>query len=390
MSQYGIIFGSFQPFHRGHLSMVLQAKHECDEVYLFVCGSNGDIRDKRYDLPLKKRFRLVEKFFEDDNTIEVKELNDSEMGIDGDKQFTDEGWRTWLSAVKCRLPLDLNDSYTFYVGEPSYVAPLEKAIANMSGGSSYFSVKLVDRNKLPISGTQIRKNPIKYWDYIAQPFRGEFSTNILVLGTASEGKTHLVQDVSKYFGLVHSKEMAREVLRKNGKIGFDKEITCKDFIDFLTTQYDTNKQLINSPANRGVFISDTSALTTQMYAHAYAQMKDYELSQVEYTNILNPLVAELESHSKWDVIFLVGPHNKFKNDGERNLDQSSMAERQKNYEFLKNAVYLNYYDSPTEIIELKGTYEENFETVKNKVESILAQGAEYERKIWTSFKRRTH
>ena len=45
----------------------------------------------------------------------------------------------------------------------------------------------------------IRNNPLKYWDKIAESFKKIYSHNILISGTASEGKSTLVQDLGKYF-----------------------------------------------------------------------------------------------------------------------------------------------------------------------------------------------
>ena len=52
----------------------------------------------------------------------------------------------------------------------------------------------------PVSGTQIRKNPVKYWSKITAPFKPYLCKNILIIGTASEGKSTLVRDIANYFG----------------------------------------------------------------------------------------------------------------------------------------------------------------------------------------------
>ena len=40
---YGIVFGSFAPLHRGHLDMIMRAKKENPGgVLLIVCGEDND------------------------------------------------------------------------------------------------------------------------------------------------------------------------------------------------------------------------------------------------------------------------------------------------------------------------------------------------------------
>jgi len=57
------------PLHQGHLDVIMRAKKENDKCLVFVCGKDNDFGcDCR--LPLRKRYRLVKKFFEDD-TITV-------------------------------------------------------------------------------------------------------------------------------------------------------------------------------------------------------------------------------------------------------------------------------------------------------------------------------
>ena len=43
----------------------------------------------------------------------------------------------------------------------------------------------------------IRENPSKYWKYIAQPFRRQFTKKVLIMGSASNGKTTLAKDLAR-------------------------------------------------------------------------------------------------------------------------------------------------------------------------------------------------
>ena len=64
---------------------------------------------------------------------------------------------------------------TFFVGEEDY----QQELANRG-----FETVLQER-KFGISATMIRENPSKYWKYIAQPFRRQFTKKVLIMGSAS-------------------------------------------------------------------------------------------------------------------------------------------------------------------------------------------------------------
>ena len=81
------------------------------------------------------------------------------------------------------------------------------------------------------------------------PFKRTFSTNILITGTASEGKSTLVQDLGRYFNAPCSEEWARKYIADNCLTEW--ELNVADYIAFLEGQYNLNKSLINSPANHG-------------------------------------------------------------------------------------------------------------------------------------------
>ena len=109
----------------------------------------------------------------------------------------------------------------------------------------------------------IRENPSKYWKYIAQPFRRQFTKKVLIMGSASNGKTTLAKDLARYYDAPVSLEYAREYQIKNNVR--DDELTPKDYYYLLLGQYDQTSKLIDSNANRGLVIADTNSLVTKGY-----------------------------------------------------------------------------------------------------------------------------
>lgn len=200
MKKIGIVFGTFAPMHRGHIDLIIKAKRECDLVKVIVSGRAKDRGDK-IGLSLEKRFRYVREVFANDNLVEVSKLDENNMPA------MPNGWNVWLDKLFEIANIDKNDNLLFFVNEKEYVEELE-----VRG----FKTQTEERN-FGISATLIRNNPFKYWRYIAVPFRRHFTKKILVLGSASNGKTTLVKDLGLFYSAPISLEYAREYQVKNNR-----------------------------------------------------------------------------------------------------------------------------------------------------------------------------
>lgn len=357
----GITFGGYCPMHQGHLDLIMKAKKENDICYVIVCGYDNEPRANETGLTLNRRFTLVKQMFKDDEQIRVLQVNDTKLGID--ESMSETNWHIWLDYVRGitlsngRSPLDV---VTWYVGEESYATSLNKYKDEWFRFIS--NVVYVDRGINPISATMIRENPIKYWNKIAWAFRPYFSTNVLITGTASEGKSTLTRDIAAYFGIPYSEEYGRTYMEFYGKS--DTDLTINDFQEFLIEQRRDTKAKIESPGNTGIVISDTDNLVTLMYAQAYVEDPNIDLTEDDYKT-LETLAWNIKRGIQWDKIFLLPPKNKFVDDGCRYMEQSSMEERQKNFDKLVNLLHKFGWWDKVEVIN--GDYLENFETVKNYI-----------------------
>jgi NadR type nicotinamide-nucleotide adenylyltransferase len=246
----------------------------------------------------------------------------------------------------------------WYVGDPNYAEDLKQRNEE---------VTLLDRTAdNPICATMIRQNPIKHWDKITFPFRRLFSHNILICGTASEGKTTLTQDLGKYFNAPYSYEYAREYMKES--CISDSELDGADFIAFLEGQYNLNKKLINSPANHGLFFADTDSMVTKMYAEYYSKDDNCILTPSEYERVAST-ADELTKKCRWDKIFLIGPKNIFHDDHERYMAHADLVIRNDLYEILcKNIKEAGYWDK-VEILD--GDFYENFTKVVDYVNEVI-------------------
>ena len=371
-SRVGVVFGSFAPLHQGHLDLIMRAKKENDGgCVVIVCGYDGDKGEPL--MPHNKRYRYVREFFADDDLVAVYAINDTEIGID---KYPD-GWNGWMQefetiwgkAVIAQVAQDLEGTMfsdwperTWYVGDEVYYKDLierwnEHAI-------------LIDRKVTnPISATMIRENPIKYWDKIAAPFRRVFSTNILICGTASEGKTIMTADLGKYFNAPYSYEWARDYIRES--CISDWEFDSADFMAFLEGQYNLNKKLINSSANHGIFFADSDSMVTRMYAEYYAKDDSCALTQEEFEKIA-VMADELTRKCRWNKIYLLCPHGTFVDDHERFMAHSGITERQELFDILCNNIKAS--GNWDKVTILDGGYWNNFKKIIDDVKEIIDNG----------------
>lgn len=360
----GVVFGSFAPLHQGHLDLIMRAKKENDGgCIVIVCGYDGDKGEPL--MPHKRRYRYVREFFADDDLVAVYAINDTESM----REQYPNGWESWMKEFndiwnKAVMDYDVEwerfePERVWYVGDENYYNDL----TNMWHEEAVLVDRIVDN---PISATMIRQNPIKHWDKIATPFRRIFSHNILITGTASEGKSTLVTDLGKYFNAPHSWEWPRDYMEESGVS--DWELDGADFIAFLEGQYNLNKKLINSPANHGVFFADSDATTTRMYAEMYAKDDKFAITQEEFDKVA-VVADELTRKSRWDKIFLIAPHGVFVDDHSRYMGHSDIEERKKLFDILCEAVErTGNWDKVT---ILDGNYYENFMAVVKYVKEVM-------------------
>lgn len=356
----GVVFGSFAPLHQGHLDLIYRAKKENDGgCIVIVCGYDGDKGEPL--MPHNKRYRYVREFFADDDLVAVYAINDTEIGADK----YPNGWKEWMQEfenIYNKAVVDKSIKRTWYVGDLEYYVDL----TSMWNEDAVYVDRKADN---PICATMIRQNPVKHWDKITFPFRRVFSHNILICGTASEGKSTLVADLGKYFNAPHSWEWPRDYMEES--CVSDWELDGADYMAFLQGQYNLNKKLINSPANNGIFFADTDSMVTRMYAEYYSKDNTCDLTEEEFEKIA-VAADEYTRKCKWDKIFLIAPHGVFVDDHTRYMAHSGMKERKELYEILcSNIKRSGNWDK---VVILTGNYYENFMAVVEYVREVIKNG----------------
>lgn len=136
------------------------------------------------------------------------------------------------------------------------------------------------------------------------PFRRFFTYNVLVMGAASGGKTTLVENLGKLFGASYSYEYAR-VYQVDANIR-DEDYDLLDYQNVFTGQYRVNREVIDSPGNRGLALMDTDAMVTKCYAQMSVEDPASALTAQAWET-LEPMADSLIAKARWDLILFVPP-----------------------------------------------------------------------------------
>ena len=273
--QIAIVFGTFAPLHQGHIDLIQKAKRSYDKVRVVVSGYQGD-RGEEVGLSLQKRFRYTRETFADDELTQVYRLDETSF------PRYPLGWAQWLPALLDLVGYDSEgEELIFFVGESDYQAELTKR-----GFKTSF-----EERQFGISATMIRENPSLYWKYIAQPFRRHFTKKVLIMGSASNGKTTLAKDLARFYDAPVSLEYAREYQIQNNVR--DDELTPKDYYYLLLGQYAQTSRLIDSSANRGLVVADTNSLVTKAYYDYYLKESPVQDEETDtFDNLFASILAK--------------------------------------------------------------------------------------------------
>ena len=375
-----VVFGTFAPMHIGHVDYITRAKRENDAVLVIVSGTNTEEdRGTRVGLQLKRRFRYVREVFHDDELVVVDKLDE--------EVFTHKNhFNNWLEILHDLIKENTDygfEKVTFYIREKEYeeqISSYFKKVFNdeyllevYNDKSSDLIIKKevgirkIEKSIIPVSSAEILKNPLAYWRYITKPFRRHFTKKVLVVGSASGGKTTLIKDLGRIYNAPISLEYARhyqEVYNVR-----DDELDTNDYIRLFAHQNEQTSNVIDSGSHSGIVFVDTNATVTMAYVDYY--LKDI-ISEEEYQALdLSYKVAV--SKEKWDLIVLIPPKSAYVNDGFRDMTMASQDIRD---DFTKHLIdllkkdgfedKLLILDSDAETFFLEN-YEKTIEAIKTRL-----------------------
>ena len=319
----GLVIGKFLPIHAGHLALIDFAASQCDELIVSMSYTLADPIDWQL------RFEWLKELIKNKPNVKAEISLDD---FDNESLPLSERIQRWAAFIKRRFPpVDCIFSSEEY-GEPF--------ARELGIGHKLFDLS---RTNFPVSGTLVRKNPFKYWNFIPAVVRPYFVKKICFYGPESTGKSTMAKHMANMFETEYVPEVAREFITTN-------EFSVEDIIRIGNAQTQRVFEKVKT-ANK-ILCCDTDLITTQIYSKIYLN----EVPQILY---------DLEKQITYDHYFLFEIDVPWVEDGLRDLG----SKRQEMFNLFKSALEIRNIPYQT----IKGSWEEREALVKQRIEQLLNQ-----------------
>jgi HTH-type transcriptional repressor of NAD biosynthesis genes len=290
----GITCGKFMPFHRGHELMIDFAAAVLDHVVVMVAGKETDT------VPLSLRYKWVAETYKGNPKVSVISFHDDITYVgepDADGTIHDPiFWEKWVEAFRKAAP----DATHFFSSDMYGKVAAEKL------GIEWLPVD-PDREMVHISGTKIRQQTTRNFDYLTLAAKKDLVKKVVVIGPESTGKSTLTAKLAEHFKTSFANEWGRTVcLAKN-------KLTETDFENIAVAQQTLIDIAIKNSAG-GVVFSDTEAYTTYLFGRLYLN-KNLEA------------IRQRAINQKFDLYVLLAPTVEWIQDGTRTIDSQIAREK---------------------------------------------------------------
>jgi NadR type nicotinamide-nucleotide adenylyltransferase len=327
----GLVFGKFMPLHEGHILLLNFAKKSCHRLTILVCTLPGE------PIPGEIRYLWVKELFPDCNVVHHY------AEIPQEPSEHPDFWNIWKESIARYCP---GEEFEALFGSEDYGWKMAKTM-----GIQYIPVNR-ERDLVPVSGTDIRNDPMKYWKFLPKVIRPYYAKRVCVIGPESTGKSHIVEKLAQHYDTVWVPEYARGLLReyeRNRQYG-NGEVRYEDIETIARGQIVTE----DSQAQRcnRILFCDTDLATTVYWSYFYfGKCPDW--------------IEEEAEKRKYDLYLLVDVDVPWVDDGMRPM--ADYAKRQAFFECLKKE--LDTKKMPYAVIN--GDWESRFAKARNAVDALM-------------------
>lgn len=238
----GLVFGEFDPPHRGHALLIDIATAQVDRLIVLVY----DYSQQSVPAPVRAAWLR-----EIHPTADVRVIRDPQ-----DIEPHDAVGR----AAYVRSLLGDEAIAAVFTSE-AYGEPFARGL-----GARHVSVDR-DRSLVPVTGTMLRRSPIDYLEWMEPCVRAHYVKRITVVGSESTGKTTLCITLAERFATQWVAEYGREYTEIKARTGSVGGWTTDEFYHIACEQQRREDERARS-ANRVLFC-DTDALATRIWHERY-------------------------------------------------------------------------------------------------------------------------
>lgn len=234
---HGVIAGKFYPPHKGHDHLIRAALQQCEEVDVLV------VDNPSYSIPAAQRQHWLQAAHP---AARVRIIPD--IGKDDDSL----AWAAHTMRFLGRKPDVVFSSETYGPHWAEYM------------GAAHVMVDL-ERASVPISGTDIRSDLYKHWDWLNEHVRAGLAVRIVIVGAESTGTTTLARTLADALRTPWVPEVGRFYTQS---ILTDGAEWCDD--DFYRIgELQQSYENALAARSRGVIVCDTNAVATQLWQRRY-------------------------------------------------------------------------------------------------------------------------
>ena len=243
MRRRGLTLGKFAPLHRGHQLLIDTALEEIDEVVVLIYDCPETI-----SIPLPVRAEWIRSLCPGAQVVEAWD-GPADVGDLPEIRQRHENY------ILHRLRLG---EFTHFYSSEFYGRHMSRALGAVD--------RRVDseRRRVPISGSQIRKDPYACRDFIHPRVYRDLVANVVLLGAPGSGKTTLARRLAQAYDTVWMPEYGRGYWEQHQ---CDRRLTPDQLVE-LAEGHLAREEARIFEARRFLF-TDTNALTTYVFSMDY-------------------------------------------------------------------------------------------------------------------------
>jgi HTH-type transcriptional repressor of NAD biosynthesis genes len=211
-------------------------------------------------------------------------------------------WNIWKESIERHCP---GEEFDALFGSEDYGWKMAHVM-----GIEYIPVDRI-RDLVPISGTAMRTDPMRNWEYLPVVVRPYFAKRVAIVGPESSGKSTLAKNLAEYYHTAFVADYKRSLLKEYAthKEYHPGEIQEEDISTIARGQIVTEDSLVKR-ANRVIF-SDTELSSIVLWAMSHfnycppwivreAEKRMYDLYLLLEPDVLESKAEERKAVAAWE------------------------------------------------------------------------------------------